>query len=94
VICLVPFCRHTRRLHGEETVASAHAWICGDHWRLVPVRLKRRRQRIMRIWRKASKKNQGRIEYRARLLYWRQWEQIRIAAIEISVGITAARPRR
>lgn len=42
--CLVPFCRRTRKpkFDGEE-------WICGDHWRGVPKRVKRRYSAARRI---------------------------------------------
>lgn len=34
--CIVPFCKHTRKID------AAHSeWICAEHWKLVPRRIKR-----------------------------------------------------
>jgi N-acetyl-beta-hexosaminidase len=92
--CLVPFCRRTCRLRDGVTADRAHPWICGDHWRRVPKRLKRRRQRIYRIWKKGAERTDvksRRLEYRARVLYWRMWDKIAAQAIEISAGITSGK---
>lgn len=59
VPCIVPGCkRGTTRLQplGEDQVALEHPdrpgneWICGPHWRRVPLYLKRRRTKLTKRW--------------------------------------------
>lgn len=39
--CLVPGCRRTRGQHkGERPVRADEVWVCGEHWRLVPRKMK------------------------------------------------------
>lgn len=90
--CLVPFCRCTRgQRKGERPIKAGEQWICGKHWRLVPVEMKRRRRELLRRWRKVTIGNRGKAEYLARVAYWRQWEAIKVMAIEVAAGITAPR---
>lgn len=45
--CCVPFCRRTR--HNHEGFSE---WICGDHWRLVPPLLRKRKAKMFRLYRR------------------------------------------
>lgn len=48
--CIVPFCRRTRAADREPRYAE---WCCGDHWRLVPMKLRRFRTRCLKAVRRA-----------------------------------------
>lgn len=47
--CCVPFCTHTRGDRKNDPLRPGMEWLCADHWRLVPVRLKKRRAKLRRI---------------------------------------------
>ena len=75
VACLVPFCRRTRGdRKGEAPLQPDAEWICGEHWRAVPRRLKAIRARAERRGKSA--------EARRRL-----WAACKRAAIEAAGGI-------
>ncbi len=44
ISCCVPFCKHTRGLHKDETELP-HEWICARHWRAVTRKLRRLKSR-------------------------------------------------
>ena len=66
-LCEVPFCRRTTGKHPD-----AKQWICAEHWRLVPKRLKRLHNAALR------KKSTAQI--------W-TWRECKKTAIEIAGGI-------
>ncbi|PPE77121.1 hypothetical protein C3941_25360 [Kaistia algarum] len=75
VACLVPFCRRTRGDHkGEEPMQSGAEWICGEHWRAVPRRLKAIRRRAWRLGKDGA-------------ALARLWRACKRAAIEAAGGI-------
>jgi hypothetical protein len=47
ISCCVPFCRRT--CAGDP---ETHSWVCADHWRAVPVKLRRLKSRLFRKYRK------------------------------------------
>lgn len=47
ISCCVPFCKRTR--HNRDNTSE---WICGEHWRLVPMRLKKRKYWLFRRYKK------------------------------------------
>lgn len=49
ITCVVPFCRHTRGDRKGAPLTRTTEWLCEDHWKLVPIRLKRRRAKLRRI---------------------------------------------
>ena len=65
--CVVPFCRHTT---GRFTSGE---WICADHWRAVPARLKRLKRLAER-------------RQRAALAGW-LWRRCKATAIEAAMGL-------
>jgi hypothetical protein len=67
-LCLVPFCKRSRK--GSQ---PGYEWICADHWRLPPLRLRW-------LYRRAVRARRARVA--AHL-----WKRIREAAIEIAAGI-------
>lgn len=44
--CLVPFCPRSRNQRGKRE--SFGEWICADHWRAVPIMLRRAHRRAAR----------------------------------------------
>lgn len=52
ISCCVPFCNRTR--HNRDNTSE---WICGDHWRLVPSRLKKRKFWLFRRYKKRFGQN-------------------------------------
>lgn len=87
--CLVPYCRRTTgKLDADDP------WICGQHWKLVPRWMKRRRTRLYRLWKKAGGSDTSWPEQppkarKALRLYWAWWAKIKKTAIERAVGISA-----
>lgn len=83
VRCLVPHCDHTRGDRKDDQLHPGAEWICGEHWRRVPRRLKlirsRLRRRRARLGGKMTAVMQG-IENRS-------WELCKRAAIEAAGGL-------
>lgn len=94
--CMVPFCSHTRgRRKGDRgELVEGSPWLCGAHWRLVPRERKRRWDKLGKLWDKAVAKNRPKAVKRLRRIYWQVWDGMVAIAIEISAGITSARPTR
>jgi len=44
--CCVPYCRRTRKAD------DAHEWICQQHWSDVPPYLRKRKNRLFRLYRR------------------------------------------
>lgn len=90
--CCVPFCRRTR--HNRDNTSE---WICGDHWRLVPARLRKRKYRLFRLYRHrygdnsfwaypgGSPQRLGAVKLDR--LCGKAWEACKRAAIEAAVGL-------
>jgi hypothetical protein len=72
--CCVPGCDHTRGNRKNDPLARGMTWLCDEHWRLVPRRMKAIRTRARR--RGATP------EALARL-----WRRLTRAAIERALGI-------
>lgn len=51
VRCCVPFCRRTTK--GEETPFE---WVCSDHWRAVPRKMKAFKRRAKAKWKRAAER--------------------------------------
>lgn len=74
--CLVPVCRRTRGIRKGETHLPEE-WICGEHWALVPKRMRAIRARTKRAgtssgdWRRDD----------------RIWRRVAKEAIERSMGL-------
>lgn len=73
--CCAPFCRRTTGKTGFSE------WICADHWRAVPRRMRAMKFRIEREA-KRSGWTEARIARAARI-----WNRIKRAAIERAAGI-------
>lgn len=84
IACLVPFCRRTRGDRRGDPVVPSMEWICGDHWRAVPKRLKRRRQMLGRMARRTADQIKLNRIWRADDAAWAQCKR---AAIERAVGL-------
>ena len=96
--CSVPFCTRTRgRWKGEPPISADMSWICGDHWRLVPVYMRRRHSRLLRLYTKRYGRA-GHWDYppgspdrigalRLARVLKRAWGQCERAAIEAAVGL-------
>lgn len=53
VSCIVPGCSRTRgQRKGEPPIRLGEEWICGEHWRLVPTFLRRRKSRLAQRYRR------------------------------------------
>lgn len=72
--CIVPGCRRTAADNGEY----AREIICGKHWRGVPLRHRRRYQKLCRIVRKSWPTPRARKAHR---LAERLWRKIKDEAI-------------
>lgn len=74
--CEVPHCGRTRgQRKGEKPIEGWEEWICGDHWRLVPKKMRRALSRARR---------EG-----GRRRFYRLWYRCRREAIEVALGIRA-----
>lgn len=75
LICAVPFCARTRgQRKGDQPIREGEEWICGDHWRLVPRRLKAISSRARRKGRPSA-------------ALGRLWARCKRAAIERAMGV-------
>jgi hydroxyacyl-ACP dehydratase HTD2-like protein with hotdog domain len=72
--CCVPFCRRT------TARADFTEWICGEHWRLLPLRARRVYGRYTRRWRRYSPLPP--VMARDRI-----WQWLKRRAIERAAGI-------
>lgn len=82
--CCVPFCKRTRGDRKNDPLTSGMEWLCQDHWKLVPARLKRRRAKLRRI---EKRSNDLCIEFRAEEADARVWAACKRKAIEGAAGI-------
>jgi hypothetical protein len=81
--CLVPFCRRT----GKRTSDAAdEEIICGPHFRLADKSKRRRLSKLYRAWARAAELSKR--KYLLTKLWWRQWEAIKVQAIERAMGVT------
>ena len=80
--CCVPFCRHTRGNRKGDPLRPGMEWICAEHWRAVPSRLKTVRTRLRR-----RLKRQGYMTEVMRGIEHRSWELCKRAAIETAGGL-------
>jgi hypothetical protein len=90
--CLVPFCRvTTARSVGSE-------WICGKHWRAVPISLRRRMRRWHRRyhkefpgddahWKHAPGSRKRLMGVKLANICDKLWERAKRIAIEAATGI-------
>ncbi len=75
--CLIPGCkRHTNR-HPD-----ANEWICGPHWRGVPLRWRRLNGRLNRL----ANSDPARLG-RLAVMHTRVWERCKLEAIKAAAGI-------
>lgn len=91
--CCIPFCRRT-------TAHPFKEWICGDHWKLIPPRMKKRHRVAQRLAERAGERfneqysaqhgftdrQLARAVATARLAS-QIWTRCKAAAIEASGGI-------
>lgn len=82
--CCVPFCSRTRGDRKNDPLFPGMEWLCADHWRLVPTRLKRRRAKLRRIEKRSPDLC---IEVRVGRADGRIWEVCKRYAIERAAGI-------
>ncbi|WP_166306391.1 hypothetical protein [Bradyrhizobium sp. 2S1] len=80
VRCLVPFCRRTTK-PGRNGVNVQ--WICGNHWKAVPLAQRRVWGRLRRQWRRYGP--EAGVHFDAR--WWRVWDRLKRSAIEAAGGI-------
>lgn len=90
--CCVPFCRRTR--HNRDNTSE---WICSEHWKAVPLHLKRRKYKLFRRYKRLFGLNgywcypvgsDKRITaVRLDRLCDKAWTRCREAAIERAVGL-------
>lgn len=82
--CCAPFCRRTRGDRKGDPLTPGMEWLCAEHWRLVPIRIKRRRAKLRRMLRRATDPHRrGRIIYADGIL----WNACKREAIERAAGI-------
>ncbi len=83
--CCVPFCRRTA--NGQK-FPDAHEIICGKHYRLASLVLRRR---LSKLRRRHARYREGvddaKIE-RSYALDWRIWDRIKAQVIERAAGIS------
>lgn len=84
VRCLVPHCGHTRGDRRGDQLRPGAEWICGEHWRRVPRRLKLIRSRLTRRRARLG----GTMTDVMRGIEHRSWERCKRAAIEAGVGLS------
>lgn len=48
IACLIPFCRRTTKADDPVIEWPDDGWICGNHWRSVPTRMKAIKRRARR----------------------------------------------
>jgi hypothetical protein len=78
VLCSVPGCNRSREVKSE-----LDEWLCGEHWRLVPKKMRRVLSRYIRRARRGD-------YHRTNAEAWRRcWLRAKREAIEIAMGITA-----
>lgn len=52
--CCVPFCNRTRgQRKGEDPIREGEEWICHEHWRAVPRKMKAFKRRAKAKWKRA-----------------------------------------
>lgn len=80
--CCAPFCRRTK---ARAALPPQHTeWLCQEHWKLVPARLKRRRAKLRRLAKRtADPARLARIDHADAAA----WAACKAAAIEGAVGI-------
>ena len=87
VFCSVPGCKRSRARRGRAS--KYEEFLCADHWRLVP---KRMRRVLFRIHRKLNSmvmsENDGEL-IRIFTREYRIWRRIKREAIEVAMGISA-----
>jgi hypothetical protein len=84
ISCCVPFCHRTRGNRKGDPLTPTMEWLCQDHWRLVPPRLKQRRAKLRRIEKRSSDPCiELRVEHADSLV----WEACKRHAIERAAGI-------
>lgn len=84
ISCCVPFCPRTRGDRKGDPITPGMEWLCHDHWRTVPTRLKRRRAKIRRI---EKRTNDACVVLRAEEVDAAVWNACKRHAIERAVGI-------
>lgn len=84
VRCLVPHCDRTRGDRKGDQLHPGAEWICGEHWRRVPRRLKLIRSRLRRRRARLG----GKMTDVMRGIESRSWERCKRAAIEAGVGLS------
>lgn len=84
ISCCVPFCAHTRGDRKNDPLLPDTEWLCEEHWKLVPVRLKRRRAKLRRIDKRA---NDVCVEIAVERLDGLVWNVCKRYAIERAAGI-------
>lgn len=72
--CCVPFCRRTT---GR---AEFSEWICGDHWKLIPLPERKVYGRHVKQWRRYHRDDDGTAADRI-------WERLKRKATETAMGI-------
>lgn len=72
--CCVPFCKRT------TARAEFLEWICGDHWRLVPLAERKVYGRHVKQWRRYHHADDGAAADRI-------WERLKRIATEAALGI-------
>lgn len=82
--CCAPFCKRTRGDRKGDPLTPSLEWLCQDHWKLVPARLKRRRAKLRRMEKRTGDPARlARIDEADR----KAWEACKKAAIERAAGI-------
>lgn len=82
--CCVPFCKRTRGDRKNDPLRPGMEWLCQDHWKLVPARIKRRRAKIRRI---ETKTDDQCVAWRCEDADNRAWDICKRYAIERAAGI-------
>ncbi len=82
--CCVPFCHRTRGDRKGDPLLPGMEWLCEEHWKLVPGRLKRRRAKLRRI---AKRANDYCVDMGVERVDGLVWEKCKRHAIERAAGI-------
>lgn len=88
--CCVPFCSRTRgaRKGDDYPIEEGMEWICSEHWRAVPKKLRQVQSRSYNWSRGQPYRRRGAPTYRKnRQAAGRIWRRCKRAAIERAMGL-------
>lgn len=88
--CCILFCGRTFKCTPEELADPEYEVICGKHFRLADRSLRARLSKLLRLYKKAKRKNRKSVGLYIARRYWELWKRILNQVQERAAGITAA----